>query len=147
MIGLPGDQIQFKNGELYLNGTKIVKKIILKKTQVFCGENTIDVNFYEEIIKKKNFITVYNKNGTLLNTDLYTVPDNHYFFLGDNRDCSKDSRFLSSVGYVHENNLVGKAQIVFFSNDTKKSSLFKFWNWQKSMRSDRFFKKLKWNQI
>ena len=144
LIGLPGDKIQFKNGHLYINEVKIIKKKISKQNKIFCGENTIDVNFYEESLNnKKNFFTVYNKNGTLLNTDLYTVPDDHYFFLGDNRDCSKDSRFLSSVGYVHENNLVGKAQIVFFSNDTKKSSLFKFWNWHKSIRTDRFFKKLK----
>ena len=144
LIGLPGDKIQFKNGHLYINEVKIFKKKISKQNKIFCGENTIDVNFYEESLNnKKNFFTVYNKNGTLLNTDLYTVPDDHYFFLGDNRDCSKDSRFLSSVGYVHENNLVGKAQIVFFSNDTKKSSLFKFWNWHKSIRTDRFFKKLK----
>ena len=56
----------------------------------------------------------------MINSDKYIVPEKHYFFLGDNRDCSKDSRYLSSVGYVHENNLVGKAQIIFFSNDTNK---------------------------
>ena len=65
-----------------------------------------------------------------------------FFFLGDNRDCSKDSRYLSEVGYVNRLNLVGKAKIIFFSNDTIKSSFLKFWNWKKSLRLERTFKSL-----
>ena len=62
--------------------------------------------------------------------------------MGDNRDCSKDSRFLEDVGYVNNLNLVGKAKIIFFSNDTKKSSLLKFWNIPNSFRLERTFKGL-----
>ena len=62
--------------------------------------------------------------------------------MGDNRDCSKDSRYLNEVGYVKSLNLVGKAKIIFFSNDTKKGSLFKFWNLHNSLRIKRTFQGL-----
>ena len=79
----------------------------------------------------------------MINSDEYIVPKNHYFFMGDNRDCSKDSRYLSSVGYVNFNNFVGKAQIIFFSNNKQEGSFYKFWKWGKSLRTSRFFKKIK----
>ena len=144
LIGLPGDQIQFLNGELFINNTKIKRTELQNEITVMCGNEPYDVRGYNEILPNNNsFVAVYNKVGSMINSDIYEVPEGHYFFLGDNRDCSRDSRFLSSVGYVHETNLVGKAQIIFFSNDTNKGSVLKFWNWNNSIRFDRFFKKIK----
>ena len=144
LIGLPGDKIQFLNGELFINNKKISRDELEDTVSVMCGNEFLKVNAYkEQLPNQKNYNAVYNKIGSMVNSDLYIVPEKHYFFLGDNRDCSRDSRFLSSVGYVHENNLVGKAQIVFFSNNTNKGSVLKLWNLNKSLRFDRFFKKIK----
>ena len=144
LIGLPGDAIQILNGDLYLNDLKITKRKIEDSLNIKCGNEILNANFYEEILPNgTKYVAVYRKDGTMLNTDRFVVPENHYFFMGDNRDCSKDSRFLSSVGYVNFNNLVGKGQIIFFSNSIEEGSFLKFWKWNKSVRFDRIFKRIK----
>ena len=141
LIASSGDTIQFIDGEIYLNNKKIIRKKINTEQNIRCGLGKYEVNaFVETLPNGKSYTAVYNKAGTMMNTDLYLVPKDQFFFLGDNRDCSKDSRFLSSVGYVKKINLVGKAQIIFFSNDTIKGNLFKIWNLNNSLRLNRFFK-------
>ncbi len=143
LIGLPGDEIQFVNGNIFINGKKISRERISSQP-IRCGNYILNTDTFIETLPNgvKHFAS-YKKEGTLKNTRLYRVPKNHYFLMGDNRDCSKDSRFTSDVGYVKNLNLVGKAKIVFFSNDTYKGSLLKFWNLKNSFRFERTFLGLK----
>jgi len=143
LIGLPGDTFQIIGGDFYLNNEKIQRVKINSTEKIYCSNEILNVNTYEETLpNNKKYLAVYRKEGTMLNTDKFVVPNNHYFFMGDNRDCSKDSRFLGSVGYVHFNNLVGRASLIFFSNDKQKGGFIKFWKWNKSLRIERFFKKI-----
>ncbi len=143
LIGLPGDTIQFINGELFINSTKVTRKQLIDQNTVRCGNYLLETNtFLEKLPNGVEHIVAYKKRGSLQNTKKFKVPLNHYFLLGDNRDCSKDSRYLDSVGYVNNVNLVGEAKIIFFSNDTNVGSMLKFWNLNNSFRIKRFFKKL-----
>ena len=143
LIGLPGDSVQFVESNLYLNNSEILKSRISQNDKIFCGKNEIEVFTFEEILPNgKKYISVYLKDYSFQNSDPFIIPKDHYFFLGDNRDCSRDSRFLTSVGYVHKDNLVGKAQFIFFSSDRSIGSIFSFWKWNKSLRFNRFFKKI-----
>ena len=144
LIGLPGDTIQIIKQDLYLNDQKIMRSKISNFNDIHCGSEKLEVDFFKEILPNGvSYVAAYKKKGTILNTDKFVVPDDHYFFMGDNRDCSKDSRYLSSVGYVNYVNLVGKAKIIFFSNNSRKGSFIKFWKWNETLRISRFFNKIK----
>ena len=143
LIGMPGDIIQFVDGELILNNKKIEREKIQKEIIIRCGNFLLENDaFIETLPNGVKYLTVYKKKGTLQNSKQFKVPPEHFFLLGDNRDCSKDSRYLSSVGYVNNLNLVGQAKLIFFSNDTNISSLLKIWNIKQSFRPERLFKKL-----
>ena len=143
LIGMPGDTIQFVNGDLIINDKRIERTQAENIKNIKCGKFKLETNSYVETLPNgTKHLVVYKKQGSLQNSKIFKVPQDHYFLLGDNRDCSKDSRYLDSVGYVSTLNLVGEAEIIFFSNDTNISSLFKFWNLDKSFRLERLFKVL-----
>tara|TARA_Y100000590_G_scaffold468225_1_gene650079 strand:+ start:8073 stop:8807 length:735 start_codon:yes stop_codon:yes gene_type:complete len=140
VIGLPGDEIQVKNGRLYLNKEELTVNPY-KENIKYLEQNQLG-HLHSEQLGDKSYVildTVENSIGD--NTSIYIVPDEHYFFMGDNRDNSLDSRFIDRVGLVPHENLIGRAEFLFFSSD-KEIKLWKFWKWHKKFRWDRIFQKI-----
>ena len=82
LIGLPGDKIQFIDSNLYVNNAEVLKSKIINKGLIFCGQNTIDTYKFEELLPNgKKYNSVYLKDNSFANSDLFIVPEKHYFFL------------------------------------------------------------------
>ena len=146
LIGLPGDRIQLRQGVVYLNGKQLPRQELQPSTEVSPFGFTHQVQrFLETLPGGKAYVTNdFGPDGDVDNTPEYVVPPKHYFMMGDNRDNSQDSRYPEAigVGYVPEENLVGKADIILLSwND--KASVFKPWTWVLDARPSRFFRILK----
>jgi len=156
LIGMPGDTVQMRNGILYLNGEMVPQEPAGTFEEIYekqgpmgqlprcengpVGEGGICTSSrFTETLPGGRTHNVLNidADGFADNTDVFTVPPGHYFFMGDNRDNSQDSRFgqsVGGVGFVPAENLIGRADRIIFSS-AGRSMLF-FWTW----RADRFFK-------
>ena len=130
VIGLPGDRIQVKDGELYINGKKVKRERLPDEVVTDGPYAGMHIRRYREILPNGRSYIIRDifRDGPADNTQEYVVPPGHYFMMGDNRDNSTDSRFLDHVGYVPYENLVGEAKIIFFSHD-EYASLLKPWTW------------------
>ncbi|HYG27544.1 MAG TPA: signal peptidase I [Caulobacteraceae bacterium] len=146
LVGLPGDRIQVRDGAVHVNGEPMTRKDLgVSAVQTDYGF-TRQVKRYLETQGTHTYTTYdYGPDGEVDNTDVFIVPEDHYFFMGDNRDNSLDSRVppeSQGVGMVPAENLVGKAQIILLSWHPE-AALFKPWTWVTEARPSRFFNLLK----
>ncbi|HIN92234.1 MAG TPA: signal peptidase I [Alphaproteobacteria bacterium] len=139
IVGLPGDGIQVLGGVLHING-QIVERFRLDDyvyRDRFGNHNKVK-QYLENMPNGKSYrVLDSDPLGSLDNTPIYVVPQGHYFAMGDNRDNSSDSRVLQQVGYIPEENLVGRAEILFFSTNGS-ARLWQVWRWPFSIRFLRF---------
>ena len=139
VIGLPGDRIQVRQGQLYINDELVERRRI----EDFVVEDRIgrDVRIpqYVETLPggREHRILELSDTAPLDNTAEYEVPERHYFVMGDNRDSSQDSRVMSSVGFIPEENLVGRAEFLWFS--LEDGAFWQIWRWPTELRIDRMF--------
>ncbi|MBS3650674.1 signal peptidase I [Pseudaminobacter sp. 19-2017] len=138
VVGLPGDRIQMRGGQLFINGEAVSREKVgeINDPDVTEVDRPVDV-FRETLPNGVSYETLdLTPNGIGDDTREYVVPPGHYFMMGDNRDNSTDSRF--TVGYVPEENLVGRANIIFFSIAGGASPL-EIWKWPTELRPWRLF--------
>ena len=142
VVGLPGDHIQVKEGILHINGEPVRLKALGTWVDDEERGGAVTAQAFEETLPGGVTHTILKRTslGFANNTIEYVVPPGHYFMMGDNRDNSQDSRWLDHVGYVPAENLIGKAQMIFFSYGG--SNALNPLTWPTDIRWGRFFGKL-----
>jgi signal peptidase I len=139
IIGLPGDRLQVRDGILYING-EAAERVRLENFRDDDGTSNGELARYRETLPDGRSYSVLDivAKGSLDNTQVYEVPEGHVFAMGDNRDNSLDSR-VSNVGFIPIENLIGRAEIIFFSTNGN-AQVWEIWNWPMSIRFRRLLK-------
>ena len=139
IVGLPGDHIQMRAGQLYLNGQLAPREPAGECSDSEDGVRMIERRYIEMLPGGvRHPICKATDEGAANNTPEFVVPPGHVFAMGDNRDNSLDSRFPNGVGYVPLENLVGRAEFIFFSIDAEYP-WWQFWEWPFEIRWKRIF--------
>jgi signal peptidase I len=138
IVGLPGDRVQVVGGILTINGVPVQRQALGEYVALNSfGVPQVFQRYLETLPNgRQHEIIEISDREPLDNTPVYTVPANSYFAMGDNRDVSSDSRILANVGYIPFVNIVGRADLIFFSID---GSVFRIWEWPQSLRFSRMF--------
>lgn len=147
VIGLPGDRVQLKNGVIHVNGLAADLKFTKDFVYYDDARKTYhNLKLYEEILpyddEKRVHTVAYDPryyDSVVNNTDEIVVPEDHFFVMGDNRDCSKDSR--CGLGFVPLENVMGRAIRTIYSIGGCVR-LWEFWLWLQNIRFDRIFKEI-----
>lgn len=140
VIGLPGDTVQVVAGILHLNGQPVSRERAGDFVLEEGGVEARAARYRETLPGGVSFLTLdLGDTGPLDNTPVYRVPAGHFFMMGDNRDDSADSRVLDEVGYVPFENLIGRAEFIFFSV-SGGAGVYEFWRWPWTLRTRRLFR-------
>lgn len=139
IVGLPGDKMQVREGRLYINSKLVDRRALPGYATKGPFGSASSIPQFEETLPNgvKHLILEKTDRGELDNTPVYTVPPGHVFGMGDNRDDSLDSRVLSDVGYIPMENLVGRAEFIFFSYDPEGAA------WPLTVRWPRLFQAIR----
>ena len=138
IVGLPGDRLQVVGGILRINGEPVRRERI-EDYLAGSGSDTVYTQYIETLPNGvAHRIIERSDDASLDDTGVYVVPPDHYFAMGDNRDNSQDSRVLDAVGFIPAANLVGRAEILFFSTDGS-ARLWEVWKWPGAIRFGRLF--------
>ncbi len=143
IVAMPGETVQVTDGRLYINDELVPRKEVGWK-RVDDGPLYTNMLEYVETLPGGVVHSIYEESDRmpLDNTPQYTVPEGHYFLMGDNRDNSQDSRVMNHVGFVPYRNLVGRAEVIFFSTNGT-AGLAEFWKWPWTIRYGRLFQRIK----
>jgi signal peptidase I len=142
VVGLPGDRIQVKGGILHINDRPVQRERIedVVESDGYGGERR-RFQYLETLPngRKHRIIEISDHEPNSDDTPVYQVPPDHFFAMGDNRDNSLDSRYLAQVGYVPMRNLVGRAEIIYFSMDGT-AAWWQVWRWPLAIRYSRLLR-------
>ena len=138
LIGLPGDRVQVRGGIVHVNGEPLPRQPVEGDYQ---DRNGASLLFQETAPNGAHYLTLDRYRSPQDDTEEFVVQPGHYFFMGDNRDNSRDSRF-ADVGQIPAENLVGRAEILFFSTNGE-AKWWEVWKWPASIRYHRLLTSLR----